>query len=251
MGKLEGKVALITGGGQTVGLSIARVFATEGANLVITGRDEQKLRSVVPQLEDLGAKVVVSPGDAAVRANAEKAVQAAVDAFGRLDVLVNNAQAMSGGVPLEEVDEALVNLTIGSGFYGTLWHMIAALPHLKQTKGAIINFGTKEGIAPVGGWNVYGAGKEAIRGLTRTAAKEWGKYGVRINVVNPAAWVPTTEAYFAAFPERKEAYYATMSIPRFGDAEADIAPVVVFLASEASQYVTGQTINVDGGQVML
>lgn len=251
MRRLDGKVAVVTGGGQTVGLSIARVFAREGANLVITGRDEQKLRSVVPQLEDLGAKVVVAPGDAAVRANAERAVQAAVDAFGRLDVLVNNAQAMSGGIPLEEVDEALVELTIGSGFYGTLWHMIAALPHLKQTKGSIINFGTKEGIAPVGGWNVYGAGKEAIRGLTRTAAKEWGRYGVRINVINPAAWVPTSEKYFAAFPERKEAYVSTMSLGRFGDAETDIAPVVLFLAGEDSRYVTGQTINVDGGQVML
>ena len=251
MGKLDGKVALITGGGQTVGLGIARVFAREGADLVITGRDEQKLKSAAPQLEDLGAKVVVAPGDAAVRANAEQAVQAGVDAFGRLDVLVNNAQAMSGGVPLEEVDEALVELTIGSGFYGTLWHMIAALPHLKKTKGSIINFGTKEGIAPVGGWNVYGAGKEAIRGLTRTAAKEWGKYGVRINVITLAAWVPTTEEYFAAFPERKEAYLSSMSLPRFGDAEADIAPVVVSLASEGSQYVTRQTINVDRGQVML
>src|SRR5690349_954877 len=98
MGKLEGKTALITGGGQTIGLGIARVFAAEGANLVITGRDEQKLNGVVPQLEELGAKVVVAAGDAAVRANAEKAVKAAVDAFGGLDVLVNNAQAMTGGV---------------------------------------------------------------------------------------------------------------------------------------------------------
>jgi NAD(P)-dependent dehydrogenase (short-subunit alcohol dehydrogenase family) len=251
MGRLDGKVALITGGGQTIGLGIARVFAAEGADLVITGRDEHKLRSVVPQLEGLGAKVVVAPGDAAVRANAQKAVQAAVDAFGRLDVLVNNAQAMSGGVPLEEVDEALVQLTIGSGFYGTLWHMLAALPHLKQTKGSIINFGSAEGIRPEGGWNVYGAGKEAIRGLTRTAAREWGKYGVRINVVNPAAWVPTTDEYFAAFPEKKEAYLSRNPLGRIGDIETDIGPVVVFLASDDSRYVTGQTINVDGGQVML
>jgi NAD(P)-dependent dehydrogenase (short-subunit alcohol dehydrogenase family) len=251
MGKLDGKVALITGAGQGIGLGIARAFAAEGASLVITGREEGKLRAVVPQLEGLGARVVVVPGDAAVRANAEKAVQAAVDAFGRLDVLVNNAQALTPGVPLEQLDEAAIEMTMGSGFYATLWHMLAALPHMKETKGSIINIGSREGISGGAGFAIYGAGKEAIRGLTRSAAREWGQYGIRINVIAPAAWGPAAESYFSAFPEAKQLYLKDICLGRFGDPETDIGPAALFLAGEDSRYVTGQTINVDGGQVML
>lgn len=252
VGKLNGKVALITGAGQGIGLGIARAFSSEGANLVITGRDEQKLKAAATELEGLGAKVVVAAGDGAVRANAQRAVQVAVDIFGRLDVLVNNAQALTPGVRLEDLSEADIELTMGSGFYATLWHMLAALPHLKSTTGSIINLASREGI--IGsrhGVAVYSAAKEAIRGLTRSAAREWGQYGIRINVIAPLAWGPEAEVYFEAFPERKQMMLQEFSLGRFGDAETDIGPAAVFLACEDSGYVTGQTINVDGGQVML
>jgi NAD(P)-dependent dehydrogenase (short-subunit alcohol dehydrogenase family) len=251
MGRLDGKTALITGAGQGIGLGIARHFASEGANLVITGRDEQKLKGIVGDLEALGAKVVVCPGDGGVRANAQKAVQAAIDAFGRLDVLVNNAQALTPGVLLEDLDEQQIRMTMDSGFYATLWHMLAALPHMKKTGGSIINLGSREGIMGGAGFSIYGANKEAIRGLTRTAAREWGQYNIRVNVIAPAAWGPAAEAFFSAHPEAKQIYLKDICLGRFGDPETDIGPAALFLATAESHYITGQTVNVDGGQVML
>lgn len=251
MGRLSGKAALITGAGQGIGLGIARTFAREGANLVITGRDEAKLKGVVPQLEALGAKVVVCAGDSGLRANAGKAVQAAIDAFGRLDVLVNNAQALTPGTPLEALDEEAIQLTMGSGFYATLWHMLEALPHLKESKGSVINLGSREGIMGGAGFAIYGAGKEAIRGLSRSAAREWGPYGIRINVICPAAMSDAAKAYFEVHPEAKDIYVKDICLGYFGDPEDDIGPAALFLAGEESRYVTGQTINVDGGQAML
>jgi NAD(P)-dependent dehydrogenase (short-subunit alcohol dehydrogenase family) len=251
MGRLSGKVALVTGASQGIGLGIARLFASEGASLVVTGRKAPKLMGVIPELEALGAKVVACAGDGGVRANAEKAVKAALDAFGRLDVLVNNAQALTPGVPLEALDEAQIRMTVDTGFYATLWHMLAALPHLKQSNGSIINLGSREGIVGGAGYGIYGAGKEAIRGLSRTAAREWGKYGIRINTIAPAAWSPAADAYFREHPEDKQIYLKDICLDRFGDPETDIAPAVLFLATEDSRYVTGQTLNVDGGQVML
>jgi NAD(P)-dependent dehydrogenase (short-subunit alcohol dehydrogenase family) len=140
---------------------------------------------------------------------------------------------------------------MGSGFYATLWHMLAAVPHMKTTGGAIINLGSREGILGGPGMAIYGANKEAIRGLTRTAAREWGQYNIRINVLAPAAWGPSAEAYFTEHPEAKQIYLRDICLGRFGDPETDIGPAAVFLATEDSHYMTGQTINVDGGQVML
>jgi NAD(P)-dependent dehydrogenase (short-subunit alcohol dehydrogenase family) len=252
MGRLTGKVALITGAGQGVGLGIARAFAREGANLVITGRDEAKLKAVAPDLEALGARVVIRAGDAGVRANAEAAVQAAIEAFGRLDVLVNNAQSLKPGVMLEDMSEADIRATMDSGFYASLWHSLAALPHMKAAGGgSIINLGSREGMMGGAGMAIYGANKEAMRGLGRSLAREWGQYNIRINVIAPAAWGPAAEAYFNEHPEYKQIYLKDICLGRFGDPEGDIGPAAVFLASEDSHYVTGQTLNVDGGQVML
>jgi NAD(P)-dependent dehydrogenase (short-subunit alcohol dehydrogenase family) len=130
--------------------------------------------------------------------------------------------------------------------------MLAALPHMKKAGGgSIINMGSREGISGGAGFAIYGAGKEAIRGLSRTAAREWGQYNIRINTICPAAWGPAAEAYFSAHPEFKQIYLKDICLGRFGDPENDIGSAAMFLATDDSRYVTGQTINVDGGQVML
>jgi NAD(P)-dependent dehydrogenase (short-subunit alcohol dehydrogenase family) len=251
MGKLDGKVAVITGAGQGVGLGIAQAFSAEGANVLITGRDAARLEAAIPQIESRGGKAVAWSGDAAKKESAQAAIEAAVGAFGRLDILVNNAQARRSGVPVEEVTPEDMELALGSGPVATLFHMQAAFPHLKARGGSIINFGSKMGLMPIFGMSTYAAAKEAIRGLTRSAAREWGKHGIRVNVLNPASLSDSGKAYFSSRPEEFAKLKADLALGYFGEAETDIGAAAVFLASDASRYLTGQTINVDGGQVML
>lgn len=251
MNRLKGKVAIVTGAGQGVGLGIAKQFAAHGADLVITGRTEQKLRDAANELSEHGGVVEFCVVDVGKREDAQKTVRMAIDAFGRLDILVNNAQALHPNVMLENLDDEILGLTIESGLYGTLYHMQAALPYLKENGGSIINLGSREGISGGVGFGAYSATKEGIRGLSRTAAREWGQYNIRVNVICPAALSPPALAYFKAHPEAEEIYLKDLCLDRFGDPEADIGPVALFLASEDSRYVTGQTINADGGQVML
>lgn len=230
---------------------MARAFAQEGASLVITGRVAEKLDQAKPDLEARGAKVVVCAGDGAVRANAQRAVQAAIDSFGKLDVLVSNAQATHPGVMIEDISDEDLELTFGSGFRATFYHMQAAFPHLKERGGSIVNFGSKMGIHAGPGAGAYAANKEAIRGLSRVAAKEWGRHKIRVNVINPASLSPGAAAYFEDHPDEVAVHLKDVALGYFGDAEQDIGAAALFLASDDSRYVTGQTINVDGGQVML
>ncbi|AJR23290.1 MULTISPECIES: SDR family NAD(P)-dependent oxidoreductase [Sphingobium] len=250
-GRLSGKVAIVTGGGQGVGLGIAQVFLREGAKVLITGRTPDKLEAAVAGLKAEGGEAAWIAGTAGVRADAEAAVARAVQLFGGLDILVNNAQTSKPGTMFEDTDDALFALTIESGLYGTFQHMQAAVPHMKEKGGSIINFGSYEGIHGGVGFAAYAATKEAIRGLSRTAARELGKYKVRVNVICPAALSPIAEQWVKDFPEEAEKVMKLIALGYLGDCAEDIGPAVLFLASEDSRYVTGQTINVDGGQMML
>jgi NAD(P)-dependent dehydrogenase (short-subunit alcohol dehydrogenase family) len=251
MQSLAGKVAIITGAGQGVGLGIAQAFAAAGAALTITGRNAQKLQAASESLRSVGAQVLTHPADARKRADADATVTATLERFGRLDVLVNNAQSSVPGAMLEQLDDATIELTLESGLLGTIYHMQAALPHLKNQGGSIINLGSREGIIGGAGFGIYAAAKEAIRGLSRSAAREWGRYGIRVNVICPAALSPAAVKYFADNPGSEEYYNSTTALGRMGDPLKDIGPVAVFLASDASRYLTGQTLNADGGQTML
>jgi len=250
-GRLNGKVAIVTGGGQGVGLGIAQVFAREGAKLLITGRTPDKLEKAAAELRAMGGEAAWIAGTAGVRADAEAAVAKAVDLFGGLDILVNNAQTSKPGTLFEDTDDALFAMTIESGLYGTFQHMQAAMPHMKARGGSIINFGSYEGIHGGVGFAAYAATKEAIRGLSRTAARELGQYKIRVNVICPAALSPIAEQWVKDFPEEAEKVMKLVALGYLGDCAEDIGPAALFLASEDSRYVTGQTINVDGGQMML
>ena len=126
-----------------------------------------------------------------------------------------------------------------------------AFPHLRERGGSVINFGTRQGIYGEPGDGIYGANKEGVRALSRSAAREWGQFKIRVNVINPAALSPAAAKFFAENPARGQQYMDAIALGYFGDPEGDIAPVALFLASDDSRYVTGQTLNVDGGQVML
>ena len=189
MGFLEGKTAIITGAGfaalkdgsaGSIGYGIATAYAKEGANLVITGRNVKKLEAAKQELESLyGIKVLTVQADVCAggdnEATVANVVKQAVDTFGGIQVLINNAQASASGVPLAMQTKDHFDLGMFSGLYATFYYMQACYPYLKETKGSVINFASGAGLFGNFGQSAYAAAKEGIRGMSRVAATEWGK----------------------------------------------------------------------------
>ncbi len=261
MGFLTGKTAIITGGGRAVlqnggcgsiGYGIATAYAKEGANLVLTGRNTRKLEEAKEELERL-YQIRVLPAGADVKAGADnegvvnEVVQRTIEAFGRIDVLINVAQASASGVPLAEHTGEQFDLALYSGLYATFYYMKACYPYLAKNKGAVINFASGAGLFGNFGQSAYAAAKEGIRGLSRVAATEWARDGVNVNVICPLAWTAQLETFKREYPE---AFQANVKMPPagyFGDAEAEIGRVCVQLASPDFKYMTGETITLEGG----
>ncbi len=262
MGFLAGKTAIITGAGRAVladgvscgsiGYGIATAYAKEGANLVITGRNQAKLDAAKAELEEKhGIRVLTCAADVNAGADNEAVVQGVVDAaiaeFGRIDVLINNAQASASGVPLAEHTTEQFNLAMFSGLYAAFYYMKACYPHLKETRGTVINFASGAGLFGNVGQCSYAAAKEGIRGLSRVAANEWGKDGINVNVVCPLAWTAQLEKFKAAYPE---AYKKNVHMPPMGhyaDPELEIGRACVQLASPDFKFMSGETITLEGG----
>ena len=261
MGFLTGKTAIITGAGYAVlsngrcgsiGYGIATAYAKEGANLVITGRNVSKLEKAKEELERLyGIKVLILAADISAgsdnEAIAKKVVDAAVAEFGRIDVLINNAQASASGITLQDHTTEQFDLAIYSGLYATFYYMKACYPYLKETKGSVINFASGAGLFGNYGQCAYAAAKEGIRGLTRVAATEWSKDGINVNVICPLAWTSQLEQFEKAYPD---AFKANVHMPpagHFGDPEKEIGRVCVQLASPDFKYMNGETITLEGG----
>lgn len=261
MGFLTGKTAIITGGGRAVlsdgrcgsiGYGIATAYAKEGANLVITGRNMQKLEDAKKELEDLyKIKVLALQADISAgtdnEATAADVVKQTMEAFGRIDVLINNAQASASGVTLAEHTTEQFDLAVYSGLYAAFYYMKACYPHLKETKGAVINFASGAGLFGNFGQCAYAAAKEGIRGLSRVAATEWGKDGINVNVICPLAWTAQLENFEKAYPD---AFKANVKMPpagHYGDVETEIGRVCVQLASPDFKYMNGETLTLEGG----
>lgn len=261
MGFLEGKTAIVTGGGRAVlkdgrcgsiGYGIATAYAKEGANLVLTGRNVKKLEDAKEELERLyGIRVLTVQADVNASADNEavvkQVVSQTVDTFGRIDVLINNAQASASGVPLAEHTTEQFDLALYSGLYAVFYYMKACYPYLKETKGSVINFASGAGLFGNYGQCAYAAAKEGIRGLTRVAATEWGKDGINVNIICPLAWTAQLENFEAAYPD---AFKTNVHMPpagHYGDAELEIGRVCVQLASPDFKYMSGETITLEGG----
>lgn len=261
MGHLTGKTAIITGAGRAVlkdgtcgsiGYGIATAYAKEGANLVITGRNVKKLEDAKEELERLyGIKVLTVQADVSDGSDNEAVVKNVIDktieAFGRIDVLINNAQASASGVPLAEHTTEQFNLALFSGLYATFYYMKACYPYLKETKGTVINFASGAGLFGNFGQCSYAAAKEGIRGLTRVAATEWGKDGINVNIVCPLAWTAQLEQFQEAYPDAFKANVHMPPMGHYGNSELEIGRVCVQLASPDFKYLTGETLTLEGG----
>ena len=261
MGFLTGKTVIITGGGRatlsdgscgSIGYGIATAFAKEGANLVLTGRNLQKLLDAKEELERLyGIKVLPLQADVSAGQDNEAVVQSVIDetvkTFGGIDVLINNAQASASGVTLGQHTTQQFDLAVYSGLYATFHYMKAAYPHLAKSKGSVINFASGAGLFGNFGQCSYAAAKEGIRGLSRVAATEWGKDGINVNVICPLAWTAQLENFQKAYPE---AFAANVKMPpmgHYGDVEKEIGRVCVQLSHPDFKYLSGETLTLEGG----
>jgi NAD(P)-dependent dehydrogenase (short-subunit alcohol dehydrogenase family) len=250
MAKLKGKVALVTGAGQGVGQGIAFALAQEGAAVAVTGRTLSKVEKTAAEIARRGGKALALECDVKSAESLQRTVDAAVKQLGGLHILVNNAQEVPLG-PLNAVSEDAFTAGWDSGPLATFRLMKLCHPHLKNG-GNIINLASPAAMRwDASGYGVYAAVKEAIRSLTRAAACEWAKDGIRTNAILPLANSPGMEWWTRERPQEAAAFIATVPMQRVGDCEQDIGRFVAMLCSEECRYINGQSIAVDGGQAYL
>ncbi|CAM4190821.1 SDR family NAD(P)-dependent oxidoreductase [Lederbergia lenta] len=247
--KLKGKVGIVTGSASGIGKGIALAMAKEGAHIVIVDVNEKKGKETLAQVNE-HAEGLLFIKDISKKENVYEIVSSVVEKFGKIDILVNNAH-VSKQAPFSETTEELLDLSFGTGFYPTFHFMQAAYPELKKSQGKVINFASGAGLDGQVTQTSYAAAKEAIRAISRVAANEWGPEGINVNLISPIALTPGVEQWRENAPEMYDAMINRIPLRRLGDPEQDIGQVAVFLASKDSDYITGQTIMVDGGSIKL
>src|SRR5271166_405728 len=249
-GTLDGKRAIVTGGGQGVGRGIALALAAEGAAVALVGRTEAKLLAVAAEIEKPGGTALPIVADVTRAADIRRCVEHTVTELGGIDIVVNNAQIPALGPILEVTDEAFGSCW-ESGPLAAVRLMKACHPHLRPGS-VIINLGSSTSVNPLPvGRGVYAAAKAATATLSRVAAGEWGPDGIRVITVLPAATSPSAEAWREANPAEYQRSMASIPLRRLGDPEQEIGPAVAFLCGPGASYITGTTIALDGGQAYL
>jgi NAD(P)-dependent dehydrogenase (short-subunit alcohol dehydrogenase family) len=245
MGVLDGQVAIVTGAGQGVGRGIALAVAKEGARVVVLGRTLSKCEAVVAEILERGDEAIAVGCDIAHRDEIEAAVATTVAAYGRIDLLVNNAQTKVY-LSLRRMTDEDMETMWHTGPMASFRFMQACFDQLRATKGCVVNMGSGSGILPHGQMSGYAMTKEAVRTLARVGAVEWGRFGIRVNSICPMAATPGLDE-FASDTGALEAVTAAIPLGRWGDSETDIGRGVVYLASADGQYITGTTLMIDGG----
>jgi NAD(P)-dependent dehydrogenase (short-subunit alcohol dehydrogenase family) len=250
---LDGRVVVVTGASKGVGRGIARYLAERGARLVVSARGQEGLDALSSELTDLGASYVARRADAADRDANFALVDAALTEFGTVDGVIANAVTSNPPVPVEELTDADLDVPFDASVKGTVWLMQAAFPVMReQGRGRIVTFGSNAALNGVPTYSAYSAAKEAIRAITRTAASEWGRFGITVNCVCPVSVRHHTPGLDDPEALAKfERSFRHQPVPRDGRLEEDIAPIVGFLLSDASAFMTGQTLMADGGRIML
>jgi len=247
MGKLDGKIALVTGGAQGIGKAIALALAREGAQVVVSDINLEKARETCQEIESLGKKAVAVGGSVADAKAAEAMVEKTVEAFGGLDILVNNAGITRDGILLrmkEEDWDLVLDVNLKGAFHCT---KASLRPLIKRGGGKIINIASVTGQMGNAGQANYAASKAGLIGLTKSVAREYASRKIQVNAVAPG-FIDTAMSQ-AIPPKEREMLIKAIPMERLGAPE-DIAEAVLFLASPASDYITGQVLNVNGGMFM-
>jgi NAD(P)-dependent dehydrogenase (short-subunit alcohol dehydrogenase family) len=259
MSDISGKVAVVTGAGRGIGRGIALAYARAGAKVVVASRTQATVDRLVGEIQGDGGTAIGVTCDVGQRDQVFGLAERAHAAFGAIDILVNNAQAFGPAAkpsttwilqPLESFDEDDWEHTYRTGLLGTLWGMKAVFPHMKANGGKIINMSSMAGQIGNAGSAAYNATKEGVRALTRTAAREWGKYQINVNVISPSVRTDALDEFELKNPEFIKTALMQVPLGRFGDPLKDAGALALFLASGDSDFITGMTFMLDGGLFM-
>lgn len=245
MGQLSGKVAIVTGAGRGLGLAIARRFAAEGAAVGILTNAADEAACAVADIEGAGGRAIGVVCDVTAHDRIPDCVRRVADAFGPIDILVNNAHDTSDiFYTVDTITGAAIDSQFDSCPIAAIHFMRACYPHMKGRSGRIINMSSGAGIGGTENLLGYAMAKEALRALTRSSARAWGRDGITVNNISPLAATASVQAAL----DSGDLPPVPNALGRYGDPAEDIAPVALFLASDASRYVTGTTIFADGGR---
>jgi len=249
MGTLDGKVALITGAGQGVGEGIAFALAKEGAAIAALGRTKAKVDDTAETIRGFGGSAEAFECDVADEEQLAPAVEQVTAALGGVDILINNANFSVLG-PLAEMKRRHVEKAFAVGPLATFTLMQLCRPiMIERGGGAIVNMVSSAAVRwDTSNYGGYAATKEAMRSLTRSAASEWGRDGIRVNAVAPHALSPGLKWWTEHNPEEAAEFISTIPLGRIGECEEDIGRAVAFLVGPVARYLTGATIPLDGGQ---
>ena len=248
--RLNGKVTLVTGGSSGIGRATALTFAREGAKVVIADVGTAGGEETVQLIKAAGGEAIFVKTDVTQASQVQAMVQATIDTYGRLECAFNNAGVTTGTDPTAECTESEWDRVLSINLKGVWLCMKAEIPHmLKQGRGAIVNTASVLGLVGIMGQAAYVASKHGVNGLTKTAALEYAKAGIRVNSVCPGViQTPMVENVIKAVPALAEPMQALQPVGRFGNPE-EVAEAVVWLCSDAASFVTGHPMAVDGGCV--